>query len=170
LLIEITGRSGSLDFRATFADIQLDPKLDDTLFSLEPPAGYALRKAGAKLIMTPEEAVVRMLRTYAECTDGRFPSRLDDFTAYQKAFSKKKTKSALAPEVFEIASAGATVGAFTQVMKDRYGYQVEGVKLGDAKTIIFWYQPEGETKYRAVYGDLHIGDASADQLPKKPKP
>jgi hypothetical protein len=44
------------------------------------------------------------------------------------------------------------------------------VKLGDADKIIFWYKPEGETKYRAVYGDLHVGDVSADQLPGKPKP
>jgi hypothetical protein len=44
------------------------------------------------------------------------------------------------------------------------------VKLGDAGKIIFWYQPEGETKYRVVYGDLHVGDVSADQLPETPKP
>lgn len=34
LLIETTGRSVGLDFNMTFADIRLDPKLDESLFSL----------------------------------------------------------------------------------------------------------------------------------------
>ena len=44
------------------------------------------------------------------------------------------------------------------------------MKLGDADRIIFWYRPEGSEKYRVVYGDLHVGDVAADQLPEKPKP
>ncbi|HZW31464.1 MAG TPA: DUF2092 domain-containing protein [Isosphaeraceae bacterium] len=168
--IEISGRTGNRDFQATFADIRLDPVLDDALFSFDPPAGYALRKAGTKLMMTPEEAVVRRLRTYADAHDGRFPARLDDFTDSQKPASTKKPKGAVEPGAFEVAIAAAHVAAFCQKMKDHYGYKPEGVKLGDARTILFWYQPEGQTRYRAVYGDLHVGDVSADQLPEKPKP
>ena len=170
LLIEIVGRLGTTEFRAAMADIQLDPKLDDALFSLEPPAGYALRKAGAHLFMTTEEAVVRVLRTYAAATEGTFPPSLDDLAAFRKAFAKKKAKSALEPEVFELAAAMARVGAFSYDPKSRFGDKADGVKLGDAQKIIYGYQPEGETKYRAVYGDLHVGDVSADQLPEKPKP
>src|SRR5262249_44588831 len=147
-----------------------DPELDDALFRLDPPPGYALHKAGAKLIRTPEEAVVRLLRTYAEREGGRFPSRLDDFNAYRRAFAKTKAKSPFEPEVLEIAAAAGYVAAFTQGMKDRYGYKADGVKLGDAQQLIFWYQPAGQTRYRAVYGDLHVGDVTADQLPEKPKP
>jgi outer membrane lipoprotein-sorting protein len=170
LLVEVAGRVGDLEFCSTLADIRLDPELDDSLFSLDPPAGYALRKAAAKLILSPEEAVVRMLRIYAENSGGRFPTRLDDFHAYKGAISKKKAKSTLEPEAFEIASAAGVLGAFSQTMKDRYGYKPDGVKLGDANAILFWYKPEGAARYRAVYGDLHIGDVSADRLPEKPKP
>jgi outer membrane lipoprotein-sorting protein len=176
VLIECTGRTGNLDFRGTFADIQLDPELDDALFRLDPPAGYTLRKVNAKLMMTPEEAVARFLRTYADAAGGRFPARLDDFDDYRKVVSAstkkkvqtKEAKSILDPEGFEIAAAGAHLAVFCQQMKDHYGYKTDGVKLGDAKTIIFWYQPVGQTRYKAVYGDLHIGDVAAEELPVKP--
>jgi outer membrane lipoprotein-sorting protein len=169
LLIETTGRSAGLEFHITFADIRLDPKLDERLFSLDPPAGYTVHKAAAKLFMTPEESIARILRRYAENSGGSFPSRIDDFNAYKQAFSPKKSEKALDAEVMELATASATVAAFTQVMKDRVGYRPDSVKLGDANSIIFWYKPAGQTTYRVVYGDLHIGDVAADKLPEKPK-
>ncbi len=169
LLVEMTGRAAGLDFRIAFADIRLDPKLDGRLFSLDPPAGYTVRKAGAKLFMTPEEAVVRMLRDYTENTGGSFPSRIDDFDAYKQAFSKTKAKKVFEVEVLENASAAGIIAAFTQAMHDHYGYKPDGVKLGDATSIIFWYKPEGQIKYRVVYGDLHVGDVAAEELPEKPK-
>ena len=50
----------------------------------------------------------------------------------------------------------------------------EGVKLGDADKIVFWYQPKGKETYRAVFGDLHAADVAADRLPavekEQPKP
>jgi outer membrane lipoprotein-sorting protein len=169
LLIEVAGRALGLDFRGTYSDIRLDPKLDQSLFSLDPPAGYAIRKAGAKLFMMPEEAVVRMLRIYAETNGGTFPSRIDDFSAFKPASAKKTAKKAIEPEGLEIAAAAAIIAVFTQTTKDRYGYKADGLKLGDAASIIFWYKPEGQTTYRVVYGDLRIGDVAADKLPEKPK-
>jgi hypothetical protein len=53
--------------------------------------------------------------------------------------------------------------------KKEHGYKPEGVKLGDRDKIIFWYRPDKADKYRAVYGDLHVADVTADQLPEKPK-
>jgi hypothetical protein len=119
--------------------------------------------------MTFEKAAARLLRTYAEAQSGAFPRRIDEFNAYKEAFSKKPAKSALDPEGFETAAAAATVAALTQKMRDQYGYNVDGVKLGAADKIIFWYKPEGQTKYRVIYGDLRLGEVSADQLPEKPK-
>jgi outer membrane lipoprotein-sorting protein len=178
VLIEFKGRSGNVDFSGSFADIQLDPPLDDALFRLEPPAGYSLLKANVKLKMSFEEAVARHLRTFTEISGGRFPTRLDDFaelqklgdTARKKAEAKeakpKDLKSLFDPKVFEAAAAGAHVAAYCEKMKDQYGYKADGVKFGDAKTIIFWYKPEGQDKYKVVYGDLHIGEATAAEIPK----
>jgi outer membrane lipoprotein-sorting protein len=178
VLIEFAGRTGNLDFRGTFADIRIDPELDDALFRLDPPAGYTLRKVNANLVMTTEQAVARYLRTYADASGGRFPARLDDFDGFRKliAASTKKareaktqeTKGFLDPQAIEVGVAAAHVAAFTSSTKDRYGYKPDGVKLGDAKAIIFWYKLEGQDKYKAVYGDLHIGEVTAEELPAKP--
>jgi outer membrane lipoprotein-sorting protein len=172
VLIESTGHIGTTAFRSTMADIQLDVDVDNALFSLDPPAGYTLRKAGAQLIMNPEDAVVRVLRAYAEGAGGTFPDRLDNLPAFKKAFSARKaeSKSGLYAEAMELATAMARVAVFPYELKDRYGYKADGAKLGDAAKILFWYKPEAQTRYRAVYGDLHVGDVDADQLPEKPKP
>jgi hypothetical protein len=36
-----------------------------------------------------------------------------------------------------------------------------GVSLGAADRPIFWYRPEGSTKYRVIYADLSVHDADA---------
>jgi hypothetical protein len=58
----------------------------------------------------------------------------------------------------------------TRSLKAGFGYRADGVKLGDADKILFWYRPDGAASYRALYGDLHAGDVSEDKLPEKPKP
>ena len=60
------------------------------------------------------------------------------------------------------------VEKFLHANKD-HGYKPDGVKFGDRDKIIFWYRPDKAEKYRAVFGDLHVADVSADQLPEKPK-
>jgi outer membrane lipoprotein-sorting protein len=181
VLIEFTGRAGNIDFSGTFSDIRLDDPLDDTLFRLDPPEGYTLRKVNTRLNMSPEEAVARWLRNYTKASGGRFPAKLDDLDGYVKVVSaankkampkeaEAKTKEAkvvLDPAIFEDGLAGALVAGFCQKYKDQYGYKPDGVKLGDAGTIVFWYKPEGATKYKAVYGDLHIGEVTEEELPKK---
>src|SRR5262249_58900648 len=93
VLVEYAGRAGNLDFRGSFADIRLDPGLDDALFRLDPPADYALRKANANLMMTTEQAVARYLRSYTEASGGRFPARLDHLDHFRKVASAYRTKA-----------------------------------------------------------------------------
>jgi hypothetical protein len=54
-------------------------------------------------------------------------------------------------------------------LKNSYGYKAEGVKFGDADKVLFWYRKKGAEKYRAIFGDLHADDVTADRLPEKPK-
>ena len=179
VLIEFAGRFGNVEMRGTMSDIRLDPELDDALFRLEPPAGYAVRKISAKLDMTIEEAVARYLRTFTEASGGRFPGRLDDFADMLKVMSTRKKAQANEPkakgaqdtrelekQAMELATAVAQVMGFCQQKKGQYTYKPDGVKLGDARAPIFWYRPEGQEKFKAVYGDLHTGEATAADLPK----
>jgi len=48
----------------------------------------------------------------------------------------------------------------------QWNYAGAGVKLGDAKTAIFWYQPQGSDTYRVIYGDLSVKDVVQEDLPK----
>jgi outer membrane lipoprotein-sorting protein len=169
LLIESTANLGSNRIKSTFAEIRIGPPLDDAIFRFEIPPGYALRKAPEPTV-APEEAVVRVLRAFADSSGGNFPSRLDDLPALNKAIARKyaktKAQNKLDREDHQLSSAIGRVHFFSTELKDRYGYQADRVKLGDAGKIVFWYKPEGKTKYRVVYGDLHIGEATAEQLPK----
>lgn len=84
----------------TYADIQLDTELDEALFSLEPPAGYALStdkvmnehygKISAKLMH-----VMRECYTYASKHDGKWPDRLEDLT--KNGMDANAIKTLLAP-------------------------------------------------------------------------
>ena len=72
-------RSATRHSTSTISDIQLDPALDDSLFSLEPPQGYTApeaepRRAGTtRMTATPEAAIDELLRIYAEKSGGALP-------------------------------------------------------------------------------------------------
>jgi outer membrane lipoprotein-sorting protein len=166
LLIEMAVRVGDQDARVALSDFELDPELDDTLFSLEPQADYALRRMDTKAV-NPEDAVVQLLRAYAETSGGTFPQRLDDWAAYDRVFRDKKLEPS-DPECVRLVQALVRVMLLSRELKGGYGYQANGVKRGDAARIVFWYRPEGSAAYRVVYGDLRVGDVTADRLPGQP--
>jgi outer membrane lipoprotein-sorting protein len=69
-----------------YANIQIDVPLDDSLFSLEPPAGYAFREYNPTnehygKVMPKLMHVMRECYTYAHKHDGKWPNRLEDLTA-----------------------------------------------------------------------------------------
>jgi hypothetical protein len=168
VLVEIKVQVGKLEARVTLSDFEIDPVLDPALFRLEPPQGYVVQTAG-KEPMSPEEAVARLLGVYAANHGGTLPARLDDWDAYEKMFRDKHFKGPADADYLRLARILTRVIAFVQDDKQSYGYQATGVKLGDADKVVFWYQPRGSATYRAVYGDLHVGDVTPDRLPTKKK-
>jgi outer membrane lipoprotein-sorting protein len=171
VLIEMSVSLGDREVREKMSDFQLDPKLDDAVFSLEPPEGYKLRKMEMKE-EKPEDDVVHLLRAYTEKSGGKFPVSLS-FTnsEWEKYITNrwgKKPKGLPEPEVMQFMQRAVRVEVLLRSKKE-HGYKPEGAKLGDRDKIVFWYRPDKADKYRAVYGDLHVADVSADQLPEKPK-
>jgi hypothetical protein len=174
VLIEMWVVVGERQVLSTISDFQLDTWLDDALFRMEPPEGYKLQKM-VTMEQKPEDDVVHLLRAYADKSDGQFPKSLNLGSVEWQTYLKKrwgnektKDKEPPKPEVAQFIMQSARLYAFLQVNKD-HGYKPEGVKLGDRDKIIFWYRPGKADKYRAVYGDLHVADVTADQLPEKPK-
>jgi outer membrane lipoprotein-sorting protein len=87
--------------------------------------------------------------------------------AQTKEAQTKEAQSILDPVLFQDSLAGSFLAVYCQKYKDHFGYKPDGVKLGDTKAIIFWYKPEGQDKYKAVYGDLHIGEVTEAELPNR---
>jgi hypothetical protein len=168
--LEIEGRTnfGGQPAEFTMTDFRLNPKLGDELFKLEAPEGYKLVKFEAE-DLKPEEDLIRLLRAYAAKKDGQFPKRLDDWKGLAEAvMGDKKANPVDDPEVMKFAMSMGRLSAYSMSLEG-FGYKGEGVKLGDADKIVFWYKPKGADKYRVVFGDLKTGDVPADRLPEKPK-
>ncbi len=178
LRIESAVRVEDKEFRSAITDFQIDPQIDDALFRVEPPAGYALRKEESKIIgmdektfFKVEEAAADLLRIFAEKSGGAFPKSLEDRAEYQKIMPKQPQASAIPDsETMRMIQAATRFMLATRQLKEKFGYRPDGVKLGDADKILFWYRPDGGTQYRALFGDLHADDVPADNLPEKPKP
>jgi outer membrane lipoprotein-sorting protein len=176
--IESVHRVQGKEIRITLSDFQIDAPFDDALFRVLPPQGYALNKAESsvldldeKTFLNPENATAGYLRIFAEKTGGTFPKRIDDLSEFDAVFPKKQKLGALPDaEMLRVVQAAARFMMATQTLKGGFGYKSEGIKLGDAHKILFWYRPEGAADYRAIYGDLHVADVNADNLPEKPKP
>jgi hypothetical protein len=153
----------------SLANFQFDPSLDDRLFRFEPPAGYAL-STGQNAARSDDEAIADMLRTYAEHAEGRFPRQFADWTVYAHGLPEDELRGAANAEAVRLIQNITRVQIFLIECQEDYGYRPEGVKLGDADKVLFWYRRKGSAGYRAIYGDLHAADVTADQLPDRTGP
>jgi outer membrane lipoprotein-sorting protein len=167
LRVEMPVRIGNQEGQVILSDFELDPNLDEALFLLEPPAGYTLTKRNVEEEKLEEE-VARLLRAFAERSGGTFPKKLTDRAAYETQLQKNQSEGP-DPEFVKLIPSLVWINLFQRRHKNGYTYKGDGVKLGDKGKILFWYKPEGAEKYRAVFGDLHAADVTADQLPEKPK-
>jgi outer membrane lipoprotein-sorting protein len=146
ILIETSSPDGA---RLTFSDFRFNPQLDDGLFDLDVPEGYKLVPFDVEAL-SPEESLLRTLRSYAETSTGKFPNQLE----------------AAIPKDLQGALNFICAMMFIESLERDYVYRPEGAKLGDADTILFGYRPAQSTKSRVLYADLHWADVSSDQLPK----
>lgn len=177
LRIESSQKVQEKEYRVVLTDFELDPKVDDALFRIEAPAGYALTKSDSELLgmdektfTNPEKAAVALLRIYAGKTGGTFPKDINDLSEFDRVFPKKKGERLPDAETLRAVQALTRFMLATRSLKEKLGYRSEGVTIRDANKILLWYRPAGATRYRAVYGDLHAADVDADQLPEKPNP
>ena len=85
--IEITmGMGGHM--KATMSDFVFNVDVDESLFSVEPPAGYTVENQTTDATPREEEDLIEMFRRYTTMTDGAFPESLDT-QAVSWTFSKR---------------------------------------------------------------------------------
>jgi len=186
----------SLPIRIEFAEgktstviknIEFDVPLEESLVSMEVPAGYTLKdnfihiedtapdnlpEEQLDLSNATEEDLVESLRIWAEIIlDGAFPDAIapDHFMKQVYVLGYKLGSLGLpASEMEQLAFKFSKGMIFLQEFEfgGKWGYAGKGVKLGDADKAILWYQPEGSNTYRVIYGDLKAADIAQENLPK----
>lgn len=153
-------------------NFEFDPPIDEALVSMKVPDGYTEKKTDIDLGNATEEDFIESLRIWAEVLgDGVFPEAIGtEATMKQMPTLILKLQEMNVSEE-EGTEMGMKVGLgmmFHQILESRDGWRYVGggVKLGDADTAVFWYQPEGSVNYRVIYGDLSVNELAQENLPK----
>ncbi|MFC1739402.1 anti-sigma factor family protein [Planctomycetota bacterium] len=140
--------------------------------SMEIPDGYEMVESKGKEfdMGTPtEQDLVECLCIWSELLlDGNFPEKIGitELTKLLPQVEAKVAESVASAE--EGTQKGMTLSKgmlFEMRLKDKH-YAGNGVKLGEADKVIFWYLPEGAETYRVIYGDLSVKDVAPENLPK----
>ncbi len=162
------------------SDFVIDADLDESLFSLEPPAGYKVQKQTVTVDVSPaqEKDLIETLRRYAELSGGVLPDQLDVF-AFTKLFQEDWAKSHPmkdgdpSEEERQEQLSGmlkfvrGLSFAFEQLPREADAhYAGKGVKVGAADAPVFWYRRGDAKKYRIINADLSVREA--DQAPSVP--
>lgn len=159
--------------KGEMSSFNFDAQLDDSLFSVDPPAGYKVIDGKTLKLEAPsEEKFIKVLKKYAEETEGdEFLESLSPGDLMKMAMKRKKT----APQVsmddmseFMKQNQENTMGlmfAMQMSTANDFHYAGKGVKLGDALKPICWYKPTGKENYRVIYGDLSVREVAPGEPP-----
>jgi len=155
-------------------DFQFDVELDDSLFSLTPPAGYTPIEVQADVSGVTEHDLIEYLRAWSSWTkDGTFPPTFNPMEIQKVAMEMEQQGKFGDGQTTEQQRKRDAMTMYRGIMfltqlpaESNWRYAGEDVKFGDADTAIFWYRPEGSEAYRVIYGDLSVKDEAPENLPK----
>ena len=154
-------------------NIEFDVPVDESLVSMDVPDGYTLLEAELDMSGFSEEDFIEILRLWAELLlDGKFPEKMSvEYIINQTSMIGEKINQLdiTDEQKIKLHMAAARGFLFFQHLDPTHTdwhYAGKAVKLGDAETAVFWYQPEGSETYRVIYGDLSVEDVAPENLPK----
>ncbi len=154
-------------------NMEFDVPMDETLFSMDVPEGYTLQgETALDLLGSTEEDFIEGLRLQSEVfNDGQFPDdvSVDAYVKRAPAIAEKVESMGLTEE--EQTEMGMKIARhllFLRFFKGQgqWTYRGQSVQLGAGETPIFWYQPRNSETYRVIYGDLHVENVAAENLPQ----
>jgi len=151
--------AGPPKWTTVMSDFEFDVKVDEKLFSMEPPAGYKVIRSKVNLDPANEDDLTASLKRLTELADGELPAGFDGGsmgTAFAKAIMKEtKGKEDVSEELYKMALELGRGMAFPGTLPAEADahYAGRGVKLGGDPKPIFWYKPKGEGKYRVLSTD-----------------
>jgi hypothetical protein len=171
--VEEVSLVGSNETCTIMTDFQFNLDLDESLFGLDVPAGYAIRTMQVDFSKQPIDYFVDSLRFAAEHNDGLFPPTLLGEqgladTVRRAIAALEKAHGQDSPEMFdlggEIAMNKDKAFAFLSNLspKSDWHYVGRDVKLYTPGKPIFWHKPMGTVNYRVVCADLKVKELSLD--------
>ncbi|MGO9919580.1 MAG: hypothetical protein ACLQIB_33395, partial [Isosphaeraceae bacterium] len=177
------------NMKATMSDFAFNVDMDESLFSVEPPAGYTVQNMNVDVSPAEEKDLIAAFREYSKLTGAAFPDLLDLQTMMQMVAKEVGKKLAVempaekpdrgkekpnTQQMQKSMEAGMQKTMDVQIRLQRgllfalmlpadadAHYAGKGVSLGAADKPIFWYRPKDAKKYRVIYADLSVRDADA---------
>ncbi len=154
------------------SDFQVDIQLDDSLFSLDPPAGYTLfgDVLQADVTGTGEADLIEFLRLWSKWTvDHTFPPTVSGpeiATVTMRMASEGKFVGQTAPgyETNQLQVMYNGMVFMSKLPAGTWRYAGQNVVFGDPQTPIFWYCPEGSSMHRVIYADLSVKAIAPEEL------
>jgi outer membrane lipoprotein-sorting protein len=161
--------------KSVMSDFDLNVELDESLFSVVPPADYKVMEMSVSAAIPAEKDLIAALRTYSDQVDGSFPDALDmkswmgplykslgtdigEGGATPPMPSEKQMK-----KLADVTSNLTRGCGFALALPEQTEatYAGKGVQRDAVDTPIFWYKPEGAEKYRVIYADLSVKEVAA---------
>jgi len=140
--------------------------------SLDPPVGYTIRKTQMDFSNLSEKDLTEGLRVWAKYLgEGTIPSELskraymENIPLLRQSMQNQSVPQAEAEKYGKHYMQSMMFLQTIHFSQADWKYIGADVKLGDAETAVFWYQPEGSHKYRVIYGDLSVKDVAPEDLP-----
>ncbi len=154
-------------------DFEYNIDMDESLFSLEPPADYKLITLDKPDLGAPTETdLIETMKLVTNDKNKSFPKDLDLMTL-SKQYGLSNPFQSAKPSNDDIAKfannfAKLSRGAmfFQQNIDNDWHYEPEGKKLGDSEPLCWWRAVNSET-YRVIYCDLTVADVSLDEFVKE---
>jgi hypothetical protein len=159
-----TAGNGTIQCSQTIDISELDGDVDPNKFVPDIPTDYELI-AQAEIDDKDEGLAVQGLRTFAEITDGRYPSSMAMLTAVNeiwKARSGKKTSKEEIEKGITIQSTCAFYGELERDNKDPAYYGAKVTARDNNAVLMRW--KISDDQYRVIHGDLTAENFSAKQL------
>ena len=164
----------ALGMNVVMTDFRYDVDLDDSLFSLTPPAGYTRMDIHVNTSEITEQDLIEYLRLWSSWTrDNSFPPTFNPIELQKIAMEmEQQGRFGESEESEERVKQGAlqmTRGIMFVMQlpgESNWRYTGENVSFGESQTPVFWYKPAGAETYRVIYGDLTVKDVAPENLPE----
>ncbi len=177
---ETTGAASGSEVRIVMSDFHIGVDLDESLFSVDLPAGYTVQQTmQIDLSKKPVAYLAEALKWAAEHNDGVFPATMRGEEGLDGVMRRAGTemakklannKAEMTKLVSDIAmKLGGVYGFLFALPPDAWHYAGKDIKLNAPNRPIFWYKLKTDAKCTVIYADLSIKEVPANEAPKVPK-